>query len=102
MRFIKRLIFVVFLLVVAFFVYRLVNPNAAKDLLNDLKSFSNTNIGTHFSLSDQTLVASGAVFTETGTAAGASGLDEMTGDEALLLNDMDLPQESFEETTSAT
>jgi hypothetical protein len=41
MKFIKRLIFVFILLLLAFFVYRLVNPSAAKDLLQDMKSFSN-------------------------------------------------------------
>jgi len=50
MRFIKRLIFVVFLLVAAFFVYRVISPTAAKELLYDLKSFANDTIGTHFSL----------------------------------------------------
>ena len=56
MRFIKRLIFVVLLLVIAFFVYRLVNPTAAKELLYDIKSLSNNTIGTHFALSGEVLV----------------------------------------------
>ena len=56
MRFIKRLIFVILLLLIAFFVYRLINPTAAKELLYDIKSFSNTTIGTHFSLSGEVLV----------------------------------------------
>jgi len=51
MRFIKRLIFVIILLVIAFFIYRLINPKAANALLHDMKSFSNQRIGTHFSLS---------------------------------------------------
>jgi hypothetical protein len=57
MRFIKRLIFIFILLLIAFFIYRLINPTAAKDLLYDLKSFSNTTIGTHFSLSGGTITA---------------------------------------------
>jgi hypothetical protein len=51
MRFIKRFIFVILLLIIAFFIYRLISPKAAKELLFDLKSFSNDKIGTHFSLS---------------------------------------------------
>lgn len=50
MRFIKRLFFVTILLVIAFFFYRLINPAGAKALLYDIKSFFNTTIGTHFSL----------------------------------------------------
>ncbi len=56
MKFIKRLIFVIILLLIAFFIYRLISPKAANELLRDLKSFSNTTIGTHFVLSGQTLV----------------------------------------------
>jgi hypothetical protein len=56
MRFIKRLIFVVLLLVIAFFIYRLISPTAAKELLYDIKSFSNDKIGTHFSLSGEVLL----------------------------------------------
>jgi hypothetical protein len=53
MRFVKRFIFVLILLLIAFFIYRLVNPTAAKELLFDLKTFSNDKIGTHFSLSGE-------------------------------------------------
>ncbi len=61
MRFIKRLLFVILLLVIAFFVYRLINPTAANSLLHDIKSFSNDKIGTHFSLDTKTIAASWAV-----------------------------------------
>jgi hypothetical protein len=53
MRFIKRFIFVIVLLLIAFFLYRLISPKAANQLLFDLKNFSNTSIGTHFSLSGE-------------------------------------------------
>lgn len=67
MKFIKRLLFILFLLIVAFFVYRLINPTAAKELLYDLKSFSNDTIGTHFSLSGEVLETTGVVLDLTGT-----------------------------------
>jgi len=57
MRFIKRLIFIIVLLLVAFFVYRLINPTAAKALLYDLATFSNTRLHTHFTLNNIPLVA---------------------------------------------
>jgi hypothetical protein len=38
------------LLLIAFFVYRLINPSGAKSMLYDIKSFSNDKIGTHFAL----------------------------------------------------
>ncbi|MEI6672975.1 MAG: hypothetical protein WCL02_06720 [bacterium] len=56
MRFIKRFFFIIFLLLIAFFVYRLISPKAANALLFDLKTFSNDKIGTHFILSGEILV----------------------------------------------
>lgn len=53
MRFIKRFIFVLILLVIAFFIYRRISPKAANNLLDDLKTLSNNTIGTNFSLSEQ-------------------------------------------------
>jgi len=50
MRFVKRIIVIFVLLLIAFFFYRLVNPTGAKALLFDLKNFSNTNLGTNFSI----------------------------------------------------
>ena len=66
MRFIKRLIFVIILLLIAFFIYRLISPTAAKELLYDLKTFSNTMIGTHFTLSGEVLATTGTVLDMTG------------------------------------
>jgi hypothetical protein len=57
MRFVKRFIFVVILLVLAFFIYRLISPKAANQLLLDIKTFSNDTIGTRFSLSGEVIVA---------------------------------------------
>jgi len=95
MRFIKRLMFVILLLVIAFFVYRLINPTAAKELLYDIKSFSNTTIGTHFSLSEEVLVETWVVLDMTGIVLGDTWLlEEMSGDEQLLLNDAELPQDT--------
>jgi len=95
MRFIKRLIFVVLLLVIAFFVYRLVNPTAAKELLYDIKSLSNNTIGTHFALSGEVLVETWVVLDMTGIILWDTWfLEEMSGDEQLLLNDAELPQDT--------
>ena len=102
MRFIKRLIFVIFLLVIAFLVYRLINPKAAKELLYDLKSFSNTTIGTHFStgtaivVSWTELAVTGDVIQETWV------LQETTGGDELLLNDTWVAQENFDAKASTT
>jgi len=87
MRFIKRLIFVIILLVVAFFIYRLINPTAAKELLYDLKTFSNDKIGTNFSLTTKALIVSWTTSTDTiiELTWNLSGIS----DEELLLNDMD-------------
>jgi hypothetical protein len=48
MKFIKRLIFVIILLLLAFLVYRLINPSAAKELVQDMKTFSDDRFGTEF------------------------------------------------------
>lgn len=48
MKFVKRIIFIVILLLLSFFVYRLINPSAAKTLVQDVKTFSNDTLGTHF------------------------------------------------------
>ncbi|MFA7298084.1 MAG: hypothetical protein WC010_00335 [Candidatus Absconditabacterales bacterium] len=99
MRFIKRFIFVVLLLVIVFFIYRLINPTAAKALLFDLKTFSNDKIGTHFSLSGEVITSTGVELDLTGTVLDITGgLQELTGDEELLLNDMVLSDETFTET----
>lgn len=58
MRFIKRFIFVIILLLIAFFIYRLISPQGAKQLLYDLKLSSNSTIGTEFPLSGDVLVVS--------------------------------------------
>gem|GEM_PF-1736506 len=58
MKFIKRFIFVILLLLIAFFIYRLISPTAAKELLHDLKSFSNDKMGTHFTLSGEAVLES--------------------------------------------
>lgn len=58
MRFIKRFIFVIILLLIAFFIYRLISPQGAKQLLYDLKLSSNSTIGTEFPLSGDVLLVS--------------------------------------------
>jgi len=95
MRFIKRLIFVIFLLVIAFLVYRVIKPTAAKQLLHDLESFSNTTIGTHFSLTGITIVTSWTVLAVTGEVI-ENTWTLSSGDDTLLLNDASLSQENFD------
>lgn len=103
MRFIKRLIFVIFLLVAAFFVYRLIKPTAAKELLYDLKSFANDKIGTHFYLSGEVEVITWTVLDETGIILEETwALQEITGDEELLLDDAVVTQEDFAAETTTT
>ena len=102
MKFIKRFIFVLILLLIAFFIYRLINPTAAKELLFDLKTFSNDKIGTHFSLSGE-IIETWAVLNVTGTVSEDMWfLQEISGDEQLLLNDAELTQESFTETWTSS
>jgi len=97
MKFIKRLVFVLILLLVAFFIYRMISPAAAKNLLYDLKSFSNNTIGTHFSLSGTTLLVTWTVIDITGTILQDTwGLQEITGDDELLLRDITLSQENLD------
>jgi len=50
MTFIKRFIFVWILLVLAFFVYRLVSPTGAKSITNTIQSVLNATVWTNFSL----------------------------------------------------
>lgn len=52
MTFIKRFIFICVLLVLAFFVYRLISPTSAKSFVTEIQSFLNATIGTNFSLDD--------------------------------------------------
>ena len=97
MRFIKRLLFVIFLLVMAFLVYRLVSPKAAKELLFDLKTFSNDKVWTHFSLSGQVIDSPSSAIETTGAVIAEDTwiFQEITGDEEeLLLNDSPLPQDT--------
>ncbi len=95
MRFVKKIVFVLLLLIIAFFVYRLISPNSANNLLLDIKTFSNTSFGTHFDLSGTILETSGVVLDTTWTVLDASGVSllttgqENTGDE-LLLSDVEL------------
>ncbi len=102
MRFIKRILFVAFLLLIAFWIYRLINPSWAKALLYDLKSFANDKAGTYFSLTGN-VVEETSVVLETGTVIDSSlGLQELTGtDGGLLLDAVDSTQESFGTTSSA-
>ncbi len=102
MKFIKRFIFFVLVFLLAFFVYRLISPTSAKNFLNDIQSFANDTLGTHFS------VHSGAVFT--GTTFDATWLflentwiiQPISGDEELLLNDVSLPSENFDVLTGSS
>ncbi len=94
MRFVKRFIFVVILLVLAFFIYRLISPKAANQLLLDIKTFSNDTIGTRFSLSGEVIVATWQVLDASGTLPELTwSLVEITGDDELLLTDTELSQE---------
>jgi hypothetical protein len=54
------------LLLIAFFIYRVINPAGAKSLLYDLKSFSNDKIGTNFSLTSDVVELTGTVIEMTG------------------------------------
>jgi hypothetical protein len=66
MRFIKRLVVVIVLLLLAFFLYRLISPSGAKALLYDLKFLANDKIGTHFSLETNEEILTGSVIDITG------------------------------------
>jgi hypothetical protein len=91
MRFIKRLIFVLLLLVIAFFIYRLISPQSAQQLLYDLKLSSNSTLGTQFPLSGEVIVTSWVVLDLTGVLVEDTwALQEITGDEELLLSDFEL------------
>lgn len=97
------MIFIIVLLLLAFFVYRLISPTAAKTLLYDLKSFSNTTIGTNFSLNSKSLETTWTVLDITGTIVEETWFfQEITGDEELLLNDMLLTEENFDIQTTTT
>jgi monoamine oxidase len=93
MRFIKRLIFILLLLVVAFFIYRLISPTWAQQLLSDLKTFSNDTIGTHFSVDSVSISTTWSVLDLTGvvtTGVVITGMEqtwalqEIIGDEELM------------------
>lgn len=97
MRFIKRLVFILILLVIAFFIYRLISPLAAQSLLSDLKSFSNTTIGTHFILSTETVIDTWTTLDMTGVVLQNTwGLQEITGDDDFLLTDVDYIQDDLD------
>lgn len=94
MRLIKRFIFVLVLLVLVFFVYRLINPSWAQALLSDLKTTSNDLFWTHFVIEEMINVtwslAPWSVDSITGDITGETwSLQEMTWDE-LLLDDLSL------------
>lgn len=101
MKFIKRIVFVLILLVIAFFIYRLISPKSAQWLLFDLKHFSNTTIGTHFSLSGESLVVTWTVLNLTGIVIENTWvLQEITGNDELLVSDILFSEEDmFAETT---
>ncbi len=90
-------------MVAAFFVYRVISPTAAKELLYDLKSFANDTIGTHFSLNGWVEVITWTVLDETGIVLEETwALQETTGDEELLLDDAVVTQEDFATETTTT
>jgi hypothetical protein len=102
MRFIKRFVVVLVLLVLAFFFYRLINPTGAKALLFDLKNFSNNSIGTNFSLTqdgEEVLLDTWTVLGETGVLIdNDSVLQEIDEADELLLGDISLDEETFTDT----
>lgn len=108
MRFIKKFIFILLLLLIAFFIYRLISPKAANQLLHDIKSFSNEKMGTHFSLTGaQNIVATWAVTDITWSIdepaiiiSSSWWLQEITGDEILLNDTQDSQNTSISETTT--
>lgn len=103
MKFIKRLLFILILLLAAFGVYRLVSPTAAKALLQDMKTFSNDKFGTNFGVtteSEEVLVETWTILEETGAIVEDTGaLQELSDEDELLLGD-DLVEESFWDTTT--
>jgi hypothetical protein len=69
--------------------------------LFDIKTFSNDKIWTHFSLSGEILIASWVVLDETGIVLEETwALQELTGDEELLLNAAEFSWESLDTTNS--
>jgi hypothetical protein len=101
MRFLKRLLFILLLLLLSFFLYRLINPTWAKALLFDLKSFSNTRLGTHFVLTDEPLTTSWSSLTITWNALSNTWILQETSDDELLFDDI-FPPEDDSSTKSQT
>lgn len=101
MKFIKRLIVVIVLLLLAFFVYRLISPSGAKTLLYDLKSLANDKIWTHFSLETNEEILTGSVIDITGLVLDETWvLQEFTDEDELLLEDVPLEEEMFSDDSS--
>lgn len=103
MKFIKRLLFILLLLLAAFGVYRVVSPTAAKALLQDMKTFSDDRFGTDFVVtteSEEILIETWTILEETGTLIeDTDDLQELSDEDELLLGD-DLVEESFWEDTT--
>lgn len=71
--------------------------------MNDIKTFSNDTIGTHFSLNDQFVETTWTLLNMTGILLEDTwALQEITGDEDLLLNDMDLLEDTSNVVSPAT
>ncbi len=88
MKFVKRFVFIVIIVIVAFFVYRLISPTAAKSLLSDIKSFSNTTFWTHFALQQVNVVTTWSDNSiATGSVNITGELQEITGADALFVED---------------
>lgn len=103
MRFIKKFFFICILIVLAFFVYRLISPTSANALLSDIKSFSNDTLGTHFALSQPILESTWVVLDVTGVVLEETWiLQEFASGDELLLNDVDLSQQSMSTWTVVT
>ena len=82
----------------AFFIYRLINPSAAKTLVQDVKTFSNDRFWTHFVVSteiEKIIVETWTILEETGIILQETGafledivlLQEFDDEDALLLVD---------------
>lgn len=88
MKFVKRFVFIVIIVIVAFFVYRLISPTAAKSLLSDIKSFFNTTFWTHFALQQVNVVIT---WSDSSVATGSVDitweLQEITGTDVLFGED---------------
>lgn len=85
------------LLLIAFFVYRLINPSGAKSMLYDLKSFSNDKIGTHFALTGDVVELTWTLVNMTGDILEDTWTLQNSWDDLFLEDSLLLEETSQEE-----